>query len=148
MPALALALQGHSKFPGLPARPTIARWIGASLERDANLTLRFVDAREGRRLNHQFRARDYATDVLTFAYESAPTVTADIVICVPVIRRAARERGLRLRDHLAPLVVHGTLHAHGYDHDQPAAARRMEACEIRILAEIGVENPYQRAPRR
>lgn len=148
MPALALALQGHSRFAGLPARPTIARWIGAALQFDAGLTLRFVDAREGRRLNRQFRARDYATDVLTFTYGHAPTVTADIVICVPVVRRAARERGLPLRAHLAHLIVHGTLHAQGYDHDRVAAARKMEACEIRILEGLGIENPYQPIPQR
>jgi len=148
MPALALVLQGHSKFPGLPARPTIARWISAALQHDADLTLRFVDAREGRRLNRQFRARDYATDVLTFAYAHAPTVTADIVICVPVVRRAAHERGLILRDHLAHLIVHGTLHAHGYEHDRPAAARKMEAREVGILARLGIGNPYRATPRR
>jgi probable rRNA maturation factor len=144
MPALALALQGHSKFPGLPARTTIARWISAALQRDADLTLRFVDAREGRRLNRQFRARDYATDVLTFAYSHRPVVTADIVICVPAVRHASRERGLRLRDHLAHLLVHGTLHAHGYEHDQPVAARKMERLEIGILAGLGIADPYRR----
>lgn len=147
MPELALALQGHSKFPGLPARPAIARWIGAALERDADLTLRFVDAREGRRLNRQFRARDSATDVLTFAYALVPTVTADIVVCVPVVRRAARERGLPLRDHLAHLIVHSTLHAQGYEHDRPAAARRMEVREVGILSGLGIDDPYRAVPR-
>lgn len=145
MPALSLSIQGHARFPGLPARRTVARWISAALQRDADLTLRFVDAREGRRLNRQFRKRDYATDVLTFAYAEAPVVTADIVVCVPVVRRAAREQGKTLRDHLAHLVVHGVLHAQEFTHEHAAEARRMERLELRILAGLGIADPYAAA---
>lgn len=144
MAELRLAVQGHARFEGLPARPTLARWIGLALERDAEITLRFVGAAEGRRLNRDFRGRDYATNVLTFGYSAAPTVHADIVLCVPVVRREAREQRKRFRDHLAHLVVHGVLHAHGYDHERPSRARQMEAIEVAILARLGLPDPYRR----
>ena len=145
MAGLRLSVQGHSRFKGLPARATLARWISAALERDGEITLRFVGAAEGRRLNRDYRGRDYATDVLTFDYADAPAIHADIVLCVPVIRREAREQHKKYRDHLAHLVVHGVLHAHGYDHDRAARARRMESLEVEILAGLGLPDPY-RAP--
>ena len=145
MAALLLAVQGHSRFTGLPPRATLARWIRPALERDAEITLRFVGAAEGRRLNRDYRGRDYATDVLTFDYADAPAIHADIVLCVPVIRREAREQHKKYRDHLAHLVVHGVLHAQGYDHDRAARARRMESLEVEILAGLGLPDPY-RAP--
>ena len=142
MPALALSLQGHTKFSDLPARSTIARWIAAALERDAQLTLRFVDSREGRRLNRDFRGKDYATDVLTFSYASKPIVRGDIVICVPVLRRAARARRTPGHNHLAHLIVHAVLHAHGHVHDQAAGAKAMESREREILKRLGKPDPY------
>jgi probable rRNA maturation factor len=139
---LTLSVQGQSQFDGLPARNTLVRWIMAALERDAELTLRFVGAAEARRLNREFRGKDYATNVLTFGYQLAPVVRADIVVCVPVVRREAREQRKGFRDHLAHLVVHGVLHAHGQDHDRPTAAKRMEAREVEILAGLGIDDPY------
>jgi probable rRNA maturation factor len=120
----------------------LRRWIGAALDRDAELTLRFVGAAEGRRLNRDFRGRDYATDVLTFAYAAAPVVRADIVLCPPVLRRAAVQLGRPLRTHTAHLVIHATLHALGHDHETPAHARRMEAREVAALAALGIPDPY------
>jgi probable rRNA maturation factor len=142
MPALDLTIQGLGRFARMPARATLARWIAAALERDAQLVLRFVGADEGRRLNRVYRERDYATDVLTFDYARAPRVQADIVICPPVVRRAARERGRTFRSHLAHLVVHATLHAQGYEHERTAAARKMEAREVEILARLRFSDPY------
>ncbi len=142
MPALDLTIQGLGRFAGMPARAALASWIAAALEHDAELVLRFVGASEGRRLNRTFRGRDYATDVLTFDYAQAPRVQADIVICPPVVRRAARERGRPFRAHLAHLVVHATLHAQGYEHERVAAARRMEAREVGILVRLGIGDPY------
>ena len=141
-PRLALTLQGHDRFDGLPSRNTLRRWMLAALDAPARLTLRFVDAREGRRLNRQFRGRDYATNVLTFDYQRAPVVIADIVVCVPVIHREAREQHKRVRAHLAHMVMHGVLHAAGHDHQHRAAARRMEALETRLLARLGIGDPY------
>jgi probable rRNA maturation factor len=143
MPSLELAVQGLARFEGLPARATLARWVVSALEVDAELTLRFVGAAEARRLNRTYRGRDYATNVLTFDYRHAPVVKADIVLCVPLIRREARARGKSTRDHLAHLLVHGVLHAQGHQHENARQARRMEAREIAILARAGVADPYR-----
>ena len=141
--ALALSIQGQGRFVGLPARSTLLRWVEAALESDAELTVRFVGAAEARRLNREFRGKDYATNVLTFDYQHAPVVVADIVLCVPVVRREAREQRKGYREHLAHLVVHGVLHAQGHDHARARDAKRMEAREVRILAGLGIDDPYR-----
>ena len=143
MPALRLSVQGQGRFADLPARTTLARWIAATLDRDAEIVVRFVDAREGRRLNREFRGKDYATDVLTFGYSSEPTVLADLVICPAVVRTAARKLQRPFRERLAHLVVHASLHALGHDHGRPAAARAMEAREVAVLAALGFGDPYR-----
>jgi len=142
MKRLALSLQGADAFGRLPARSTLRRWIVTALERDARLTLRFVNVREGRRLNRDFRGSDCATNVLTFDYARRPAIEADIVICVAVARREARAQRKSLRAHLAHLVIHGTLHAQGFDHLRVADARRMEKREIELLARLRIPNPY------
>jgi probable rRNA maturation factor len=143
MAELRLAVQGLSRFDGLPARATLARWVALALERDAEITLRLVGAAEGRRLNRDYRGRDYATNVLTFDYARAPAVHADIVLCVPVIRREAAEQGKTLRSHLAHLVVHGVLHAQGYEHESRRAAARMERREAELLSSLRIADPYR-----
>jgi probable rRNA maturation factor len=145
MPTLHLSIQGRTRFKGLPARVTLARWTAAALDRDAQITLRFVGQAEGRRLNRDYRRRDHATNVLTFDYARVPAIEADIVLCVPVLRREAKEQRKPLRHHVAHLVVHGLLHARGLDHERAASARRMESLETAILAGFGMPDPY-RAP--
>ena len=142
MPALTLSIQGQVKFAGLPARSTLRRWVTAVIERDSQLTLRFVGAREGRRLNRDYRGKDYATNVLTFGYSTQPIVCADIVICVPVLKREAGVRHKPVYDHLAHLIVHATLHAHGYHHDNAADAKAGEARERKVLKWLGKRAPY------
>ena len=137
-----MSIQGQTQFAGLPARATLVRWIKAAIERDAQLTLRFVGSAEGRRLNRVYRGKDYATDVLTFGYSTRPTVQADIVICVPVLKRAASSLRKSVYDHLAHLVVHATLHAHGHHHGSAAAARSVVARERKILKSLGKGKPY------
>ena len=109
------------------------------------LTLRLVDAGEGKLLNAQFRKRDYATNVLTFEYGADPAGTArgDIILCVPVLRREAAEQCKPLLAHAAHLTVHGVLHALGYDHIDPDEATEMEALETRILHNMGIADPYR-----
>jgi probable rRNA maturation factor len=147
-PPLQLTLQ-FGRFAGAAAhraalpRPAVRRWIGQALERPAEITVRIVGADEGQALNRQFRGKDYATNVLTFDYARAPVVLADLVLCGPVVEREAKEQGKPLRDHYAHLLVHGTLHAQGWDHEtNERDALAMEALEILLLASLGFANPY------
>jgi len=139
---LSLAVQYAVAATALPAATTLRRWVRAALQRDAAVTVRFVGTREGRKLNADFRGKDYATNVLTFVYDAAMPLAGDIVLCVPVVRREAKAEGKTLTDHCAHLVVHGMLHLQGLDHDTPRAARSMEARECAILATLGVPDPY------
>jgi probable rRNA maturation factor len=139
---LSCAVQYAVAATTLPAAAALRRWVRAALLRDAAITVRFVGTREGRTLNAVYRGRDYATNVLTFVYDDATPLAADIVLCVPVMRREAKAEGKRLTDHCAHLVVHGMLHLQGFDHDTPRAARSMEARERAILATLGVADPY------
>ncbi|MDP3706688.1 MAG: rRNA maturation RNase YbeY [Polaromonas sp.] len=125
-------------------RHSVSRWIRHALQSDAEITVRIVDAEEGQALNRDYRGKDYATNVLTFDYTQAPYVTADLVLCAPVVEKEARENQKTLQAHYAHLLVHGTLHAQGYDHETGEEdAEAMEALEIRILAGLGLENPYR-----
>jgi probable rRNA maturation factor len=126
----------------------VARWVRAALERPAQLSVRIVDEAEGRHLNREYRRKDYATNVLTFDYEHAPMVVADVVVCAPVVEREAVEQGIDLAAHYAHLIVHGTLHAQGWDHERAGDARAMQAREIAVLAALGFADPYARARRR
>jgi probable rRNA maturation factor len=144
-PELRLSLQQpDGRHRKTLARHRVARWVRAALEAPAEITVRIVGEAEGRALNRDFRGKDYATNVLTFDYARAPVVAADLVLCAPVVAREAREQGKRLADHYAHLLVHGTLHAQGWDHERGAAeARAMEAREVALLAGLGVADPYR-----
>jgi probable rRNA maturation factor len=141
-PALELAVQRAVAATDLPVRATLLRWARAALERDARVTLRFVGTAEGRALNSTYRGRDYATNVLTFVYDSGAPLAGDIVVCMPVVRREARAQRKSLRAHLAHLVVHGMLHLQGHDHERDADATAMEARETAILRRLRYADPY------
>jgi len=124
-------------------RHKVTRWIRHALALDAEITVRIVGEDEGRALNLSYRHKDYATNVLTFDYTQAPVVVADLVLCAPVVAREAKEQGKTLQAHYAHLLVHGTLHAQGWDHETSTQdAQEMEAYEIDILDELGLPNPY------
>jgi probable rRNA maturation factor len=142
-PALTLSLQfADASHRALLPRHKVARWLRAALDAPAQLTVRIVDADEGRALNHGYRRKAYATNVLTFDYEREPLVIADLVLCAPVIEQEAREQGRTLEAHYAHLLVHGALHAQGHDHVRVAEARVMEARESAILQALGFADPY------
>ena len=136
-----LLIQRASRAAHVPSDSLLRRWARAALERRAEVTLRIVAAAEARRLNREFRGKDYATNVLTFIYDEAP-LAGDIVICAPVVAREAREQGKPVAAHWAHLLVHGLLHLQGHDHERDDEARRMEGREKRILAGLGFADPY------
>ncbi|WEN14567.1 rRNA maturation RNase YbeY [Rhodanobacter sp. AS-Z3] len=136
---------------GIPAANSFRRWVrvalhGAKRRKPVELSIRIVDADEGRALNLQYRGKDYATNVLSFPAELPPGVMpsliGDLAICAPVVLREATEQGKSPRDHWAHLTVHGVLHLLGYDHLEDAEAEAMEALETRILAGLGIADPY------
>jgi len=138
------AAAAHPAHRTLLPRPTLTRWVKAALFADGELTLRFVDAEEGRALNRTYRSKDYATNVLTFAYAEtdADPVSGDIVLCCPIVEAEALAQDKPLEAHYAHLIVHGVLHAQGYDHEDAAEAEEMEALEAELLAALGFPNPY------
>ena len=137
-------MQIASRIAGIPGERTFRKWLRAALPSPAELTLRVVNAAEGRNLNSAFRGKDYATNVLTFVYhEGNPhLLVGDIVLCAPIVTREAREQGKSFEAHYAHLTVHGALHLAGLDHENARAAQAMEKKEIAILAALGVANPY------
>lgn len=141
---LNLAVQYACNAEGLPSRTEIRGWARAALAGGAQVTIRYVDAEEGRALNRDYRGKDYATNVLSFAYETDPLTVGDLVICAPVVAEEAVAQGKPLHAHHAHLVVHGMLHLQGYDHETSAAdAEVMEQEEREILAGLGFADPYQ-----
>ena len=124
-------------------RHKVARWIRHALATDAEITVRIVDLEEGRSLNRDYRKKDAATNVLTFDYRAEPVVTADLVLCAPVVAQEAIDQGKTLQAHYAHLLVHGALHAQGWDHETSEEdAQVMELREVEILARLGFKNPY------
>jgi probable rRNA maturation factor len=142
-PALQLSLQfaDASHRAQLP-RHQVARCIRAALQAPAQITVRIVGADEGQALNRDYRGKDYATNVLTFDYSREPEVVADLVLCAPVVASEALAQGITLAAHYAHLLVHGTLHAQGWDHENETEALQMEALESQILRGLGVADPY------
>ncbi len=144
-PELSLSLQfADPRHRAQLPRHKVLRFVRAALELPGEIAVRIVDAEEGRALNRDYRGKDYATNVLTFDYAHEPVVGADLVICAEVVEKEAAEQGIALLDHYAHLLVHGTLHAQGYDHEQDDEAECMEARESEILAGLGIADPYRR----
>jgi probable rRNA maturation factor len=113
------------------------------LAHDAEMTVRIVNLQEGQALNSSYRKKNYATNVLTFDYAQAPMVMADLVLCAPVVAAEAKAQGKSLQAHYAHLLIHGALHAQGYDHDTSEKdAIEMETLEMFIMARLGLPCPY------
>jgi probable rRNA maturation factor len=150
---LSLTIHYSVEAPTLP-RWKIRRWVQRAMlaaQQDGKISfnrmqvgLRLVGLKEAQQLNASYRQKDYATNVLTFEYGVLPDGTAagDIVICVPVLKREAKEQHKDFLCHAAHLIIHGTLHALGYDHIKSREAQHMESLETLILAQMGIDNPY------
>ena len=148
---LTLHIRSDAGWKGLPAPRSFRIWIelalkGAKRRRTTEINVLITDAEIGRALNRDFRGKDYATNVLSFPTELPPGVKSpligDLAICAPVVAREAEEQGKSLRDHYAHMVMHGTLHLLGYDHIDEHEAERMEALETKLLASLGIADPY------
>jgi probable rRNA maturation factor len=148
---LTLSVGYAAPRKGVPASTSFRAWVEAALRgarrrKATELSIRIVDTREGRTLNREYRGKDYATNVLSFPVELPPGVhlplIGDLVICAPVVAREATEQGKLARDHWAHMTVHGVLHLLGYDHIEDGEAEAMEALETRILAGLGIADPY------
>jgi len=146
---LSLTVQfADTRLAASVTRPQIRRWVKAAQLAPAELTIRFVDLHEGRHLNNDYRSKDYATNVLTFSYndsndENDAIVRADIVLCTDIVISEAKEQRRTLENHVAHLIVHGVLHAQGYDHETDDEATEMESFETEILAKLGIADPYK-----
>lgn len=137
-----MTVQYGTRSAQLPSPARLREWARAAAGKSACVALRIVGAREARHLNRRYRGRDYATNVLTFAYPDRSPLAGDIAICAPVVAHEARERGISREAHYAHLVVHGMLHLQGFEHENERDARRMERLEVRILAKLGFADPY------
>jgi len=147
--SVSVYLRNEAGRRGVPLKRSFSSWIDALpplRKRRVDVNILVVDTKEGRRYNRQFRSKDYATNVLSFPYQPLPvertTLLGDLVICAPVVAREAAEQGKRVRDHYAHLTIHGVLHLLGHDHQVEAEAERMEALERRVLAGLGIADPY------
>lgn len=135
----------QEKWGGIITFVKTKKWVQAALQSNASITLRFVGQAEGKKLNFTYRHKDYATNVLTFPYDSpaqSNEVIADIVICLPVVEKEAKEQKKEAEQHLIHLIVHGTLHAQSFDHEDEVEAEGMEELEIAILRKLKQSNPY------
>jgi probable rRNA maturation factor len=140
---LDLSIQYALRDAQMPSRRQLIRWIRAVGHGAAALTIRFVDAEEGRSLNAKWRGRDYPTNVLSFPYETVPALMGDLVLCWPVVVEEARQQRKTIEAHAAHLVVHGVLHLCGHDHENDEQAEEMEAVERDVMARLGYPDPYR-----
>lgn len=140
---LSLSVQYASLSGAVPTRQQFRRWVKAALQQDVQCTLRVVDESEGRKLNREFRGKDYATNVLTFVYDDIEPLSGDIVFCAPVVERESAEQGKESLAHYAHMTVHGLLHLQGFDHETDAEASKMEALEAVLMAKLGYPSPYE-----
>jgi probable rRNA maturation factor len=142
--AHAIDIQVVSRLTGIASARQFRKWLRLALPKPASLTLRVVNAVEGRSLNSMFRGKDYATNVLTFVYheKNSPSLFGDIVLCAPIVAAEARAQGISREAHYAHLTIHGALHLAGMDHELPRQARAMEKQETKLLASLGYSDPY------
>ena len=142
MPQLKLSIQFASNALHIPSKAQFKKWVNATIRVDTEVTIRVVDADEGRELNSMYRGKDYATNVLTFALSEVPHLMGDIIICAPVVEAEAQSQHKTLEAHYTHLTIHGILHLHGYDHETAPQAELMEGIETAIVTKLGYASPY------
>lgn len=149
-------LQWGTQVQAMPTESQCQTWVEAALQgdlkqQDVAITIRVVDATESRQLNHDYRGKDYATNVLSFEFELPPGLVqpddepiylGDLVICASVVIEEAMTQEKTLEEHWAHMVIHGTLHLQGFDHIDEAEAEKMEALETQIMQQLGYDDPY------
>lgn len=140
---LKLSVQYALNAKGIPTIPQFKKWVKAALTQNAEITIRIVEEHEGQELNHKFRGKKAATNVLTFFYDDILPLTGDIVLCAAVIEKEAQQQDKTLMAHYAHLTVHGVLHLQGYDHEDDQDAAIMEQIETNIVTHLGYDDPYQ-----
>ena len=136
------AMNNEKAAEGMPTKLQFRKWVRTSLTRDAEIVLRLVDETEGRTLNRNFCKKDYATNVLTFAYDDGLSLSGDIVLCVPVVEKEAKQQHKKLTAHYAHLTTHGILHLQGWNHENECEASAMERLETTIVTKLGYDDPY------
>ncbi len=142
---LEVVLRYRTRRPWAPAPVSLRRWAQlAAGGRRGELGIRVVGAGESRELNARWRGRPKPTNVLSFpaAHSMRGRQLGDLVVCAPVVAREARDQGKPLSAHWAHMIVHGTLHLLGFDHERAADAKRMESRERALLARLGIADPY------
>lgn len=139
---LRFSVQYAVAAPNQPTRAQLRKWAHAALEHDARITVRIVGRNEAKALNHDFRGKDHATNVLAFVFRDTAPFEGDLALCAPVVSREARAQGKSPAAHYAHLVVHGVLHLQGYDHEHDVDARVMERRESQIVTKLGYPDPY------
>lgn len=148
MSELTVDLQNVYEGSGVPEPKLFQTWAQAAWqgEQDSEVTIRIVGALESQALNHEYRGKDKPTNVLSFPFEAPAGITVplagDLIICAPVVEKEAHEQHKTSEAHWAHMVIHGMLHLQGYDHIEDNDAEVMEALEIRLLSQLGFNNPY------
>ena len=149
-------LQNPNQYSSIPNQFLIQRWLEETLKHQidsAEVCIRVVDETESAKLNHQFRKKNYPTNVLSFPSDIPKEVMlerrllGDIVICAPVLATEAKQQNKPLTAHWAHMLVHSLLHLLGYDHITDNDAEKMEQLEITILKKLGFQDPYSEANR-
>ncbi len=150
--SVTIDLHNASGERRLPLRRLFRLWTEAALKgagkagQHSNLSIRIVDADESASLNHQYRHKNHATNVLSFPVPEqlqAAGQLGDLALCAAVVKQEAAEQHKTVVNHWAHLVVHGVLHLLGYDHEHNKDAKKMETLEVKILASLGIPDPYQ-----
>jgi len=147
---IELELQIATTAKTLPHPSQFREWISVTLASrldTGELTIRIVDEDESAELNQRFRNKSGPTNVLSFPYEPQPGIVSnyigDIVICAPVVQAESDTFNKPLLACWAHMVVHGTLHLLGYDHELESDAEEMELLETDIMLQLGFAGPYE-----